>query len=618
MASLLAFFLLFFFSFQFSATYADNIRLNSKSLDLLNAQQSLASTICLNPVEGVDSNVVTMAQAIVDEVSTGVKVAITKSNNRQVSRSGAITYGSSAVKDSVTFKLIKDKNSTTQTLPVAVPSSFETGSLETAKKALADAATLHPVEGEDSSVAAMAQDIIDEVTSGVTVTVSKSSNKQISKSGEITYGKSAVKGNVTFALKINKRSINQSVSVIVPPKGVSAPAEPNPIAGTDLDKESINAAQAGLAAAGTLKPTEDRDTNIIVLAKSIVDAVSSGVTVEVAGSDNPQVSSTGAITYSNTVGTGKVTFKLIQNDLIAFQAVSVAVPATEASTAAVNVKDFGAKGDASTDDTRAIQKAIDYAYSQGLRNVYIPDGVYLINPDVSVRLKNNISLELSGNAVLKAKSSSEGYYNIVLVLEATNVEIIGGKIMGDREIHNGTSGEWGAGIGILGSSNVYISDMYIEDCWGDGIFIGDAWDYSPNYCHNITIEKVICDNNRRQGISVISVKGLVVRDSIFRNTNGTAPMSGIDLEPNTIDQFMLDVLLENIQSYNNGTAAASRGGYGLDIWLGGESSSACGLPKESVSIKIDNFVAYGNFRGDASPNWDDYKTYGYAISGNVI
>lgn len=45
----------------------------------------------------------------------------------------------------------------------------------------------------------------------------------------------------------------------------------------------------------------------------------------------------------------------------------------------INVKDFGAKGDGTTDDRASIQSAIDYCINQGGGTVYFPKGMYLIN-----------------------------------------------------------------------------------------------------------------------------------------------------------------------------------------------------------------------------------------------
>jgi hypothetical protein len=47
------------------------------------------------------------------------------------------------------------------------------------------------------------------------------------------------------------------------------------------------------------------------------------------------------------------------------------------------------------------------------------------------------------------------------------------------------------------------------------------------------IDNCICDNNRRQGCSICSAYNVKIINSIFSNTNGTLPQSGIDVEPNS-------------------------------------------------------------------------------------
>ena len=70
-----------------------------------------------------------------------------------------------------------------------------------------------------------------------------------------------------------------------------------------------------------------------------------------------------------------------------------------------NVKYYGAKGDSTTIDTEAINKAIDAAFSAGGGTVYFPAGEYL---SFSIHLKSNITLFLDNGAYLIAAPSEKG------------------------------------------------------------------------------------------------------------------------------------------------------------------------------------------------------------------
>ncbi len=222
-----------------------------------------------------------------------------------------------------------------------------------------------------------------------------------------------------------------------------------------------------------------------------------------------------------------------------------AAPAPEGK----NVRDYGATGNGSTNDTAAIQTALNENTT-----VYIPDGTYMINVDQPLKPRSNQTITLSSNAVLKALPSANGYNAVVRMSGVSQVNISGGKIVGERYQHKGSSGEWGMGIHVIqGSNNISISNMTISDCWGDGIFLGD----SP-YVSDITIDNVISDNNRRQGLSITDAKRVIVKNSVFKNTNGTLPEAGIDIEPDA-NQTAEDIKIINTQMVGNR-------GSGLDLW----------------------------------------------------
>ena len=57
--------------------------------------------------------------------------------------------------------------------------------------------------------------------------------------------------------------------------------------------------------------------------------------------------------------------------------------------------------------------------------------------------------------------------------------------------------------------------------------------------------------NRRQGLSVIQVDGLLVLNSIFKNTHGTRPSAGIDFEPDGVEQKISNVRIVGSKFIDN-------------------------------------------------------------------
>jgi hypothetical protein len=219
-----------------------------------------------------------------------------------------------------------------------------------------------------------------------------------------------------------------------------------------------------------------------------------------------------------------------------------------ASPLVVNVKQKGAKGDGRTDDTAAIQAAIDEIAGTG-GSVLVPTGTYMVDAVGKSRLalKSDMTLKLSKDATLKAIPNDSDKYSILLISAASNVTVTGGTLEGDRLEHTGTSGEWGMGIRIdRGASHVTISGLTAKKMWGDGFYVQGATDVK--FC------SVLADNNRRQGLSIIEAEGLLVTHSVFKNTRGTRPSAGIDFEPDTPAQQIANVRIEGSQFTDNAGA----------------------------------------------------------------
>lgn len=223
----------------------------------------------------------------------------------------------------------------------------------------------------------------------------------------------------------------------------------------------------------------------------------------------------------------------------------------------------GAVGDGVADDTKAINDILQYVRVNKLKGVYFPnktfliDGVDLNDDDKTTNNKFGgiiinfpTTIVLHKDALIKQKPTTFTGYCILNINNTENVTIIGGRIRGDRLEHLGTTGEQGHGIKIITSKNIIIKDMEIFNCWGDGILIYyNNTPYIPN--DNILIENVIMSNNRRCGIAPCDGNNIRIIGCTIRDTNGTEPNCGIDIEADGISLGVSNVLIQGCTIVNN-------------------------------------------------------------------
>jgi hypothetical protein len=266
-----------------------------------------------------------------------------------------------------------------------------------------------------------------------------------------------------------------------------------------------------------------------------------------------------------------------------------------------------------SDDTAAINAAIAQVPVGG--TVLVPAGTYLINALTSVRINKSLTFKMEQGAILKAKPNASANYDVVLVT-GSNINIIGGTLQGERNQHLTIGniskntpistcppkpadqnkccpslrtcwGQWGHGLELRGSNTVFVSGVVAKDMWGDGFNVsGNA--------RNSTFCSVVATGNRRQAMSIINGTGVMVKNSIFTNTNGHLPQCGFDVEPNE-NQISSNIQLLNSQYTNNENC-------GLSIYAGAPGSVVSGLT-------ITGNTATGN-RGNAK--------YGYILDNRAI
>jgi hypothetical protein len=100
---------------------------------------------------------------------------------------------------------------------------------------------------------------------------------------------------------------------------------------------------------------------------------------------------------------------------------------------AYNVKKFGAKGDGTTDDTNAIQKALN-AVSKEKGTVYFPNGTYLINAAQKLTIHDNTKVIGDGSStIIKANNQAEFGTNLI-TLSGNNIQISHVSLDGNQTV----------------------------------------------------------------------------------------------------------------------------------------------------------------------------------------
>ena len=181
-------------------------------------------------------------------------------------------------------------------------------------------------------------------------------------------------------------------------------------------------------------------------------------------------------------------------------------PTPTPSAATLNVKDYGAVGDGGTDDTAAIQRALDAGAG---KQVLVPAGTYKVGP-LWERTSTTINLD-SGARLLLAPGSNAN----LITVTATGASVIGsGTLDGNRAAQTR-----GAAIGVGGANGVTIRGVRVVNTAQCGIYATNA--------SNLTVSGVTVAGTDYVGILIEAltrdIAGLVIENSrVDRSSQGAS------------------------------------------------------------------------------------------------
>jgi hypothetical protein len=237
-----------------------------------------------------------------------------------------------------------------------------------------------------------------------------------------------------------------------------------------------------------------------------------------------------------------------------------------------NIKDFGAKGDGITLDTRSIQNAIDKASEDKGGRVEVPAGTYKIG---TLILKDNIELHLQNGATLFGSADYKDYTEVHQKFESRTKDLYAKYFMLFAEDENNISI---TGLGIIyGNGLNHYKETYPQNLRPNmirlvncsNITIHDVhliesanWTLHLLACRNVNIEGITIENTgegNRDGLDIDACQRVTVSNSRFSTTDDAIVMKA------STDTLCHDIAITNCMLRSKGSAiktgTESNGGF---------------------------------------------------------
>lgn len=253
-----------------------------------------------------------------------------------------------------------------------------------------------------------------------------------------------------------------------------------------------------------------------------------------------------------------------------------------------SVTDYGAVGNGVTDDSAAIQLAVNANDA-----VYFPAGTYRVNSPITLKSNNMVFgdgassvIYYTGSATsqgaLYANSGSSSSYVENLVVQ--NLKVLG-------DVASAGFSEFVHLIAFHGVRNCLIDNCEVVGFRGDGIIFGSG-DIGGQERHNIDVTVTNCyidgvNNDNRNGISVIDGTSVTIENNYFTRCSRSSMPGAIDIEPDANNYH----IIRNISIRNNRIFDCRGGVAAITIFL----------PIQTWTTPPNGFLVEGNYIDTPNP-----------------
>jgi hypothetical protein len=246
---------------------------------------------------------------------------------------------------------------------------------------------------------------------------------------------------------------------------------------------------------------------------------------------------------------GVMSMKIIQ---VLFAVALVCCPMVLAAQSQFDVKTFGAKGDGTTLETVAIQRAIDKAFENGGGVVTVPPGKYNVG---TLMLKDNVDLHVQAGAEIigspniadykeiihKYESRTNGLYakHFVIFAEgAKNISITGAGTINGNGLKNFLKGDpqnlRPFLVRLVNCENVILRDIHLVEAAN--------WTLHLLGCRDVNVDGIVIENgtdSNRDGLDIDCCQRVTVANSRFSTGDDAIVMKA------TSDVLCEDIAITN-------------------------------------------------------------------------
>jgi hypothetical protein len=185
------------------------------------------------------------------------------------------------------------------------------------------------------------------------------------------------------------------------------------------------------------------------------------------------------------------------------------------------------------------------------------------------------------------------------------------------DFHNHPDWEWQHGLAFSGVQGVAVTNVTVKNVYGDFVYLGHDGPKAERWTSDVTIQNSQFDRNGRQGVSMISVRNVTVRNNSFSNVHALA----FDIEPMYPSDGVLGVTItgNRVSGGNRLLSAAGAVAPVRDVALSNNSLVGVGLfitLQTPPGIRRGPFSFTGNKSDTRLPQGPSVRLLG--VDGAVI